>query len=290
MIMANETSSVRTVRRADADVSLLLIAVAFLSFAMLSGCGPDAPGPDETGATSTSDAWMSLFNGTDIDDWIVKIRGYDAGDNFANTFRVEDGLLKVRYDGYDNEFNDRFGHLYYRTPFSRYHLIIEYRFVGDYLPDTPDWARRNSGVMFHAQDPMTVTRDQDFPICIEMQFLGGLGDGQSRSTANMCSPGSNIVLDGELDTRHCINSTAETYEGDQWVQIELIVHGDSLVTHIVEGDTVMQYGGTVMGGGPVREFDPAVWEPGRPMESGYLAVQSEGHPLEFRRIELRELR
>lgn len=269
---------------------LSVVSTACIACAFLAGCAPNAQQPDEAPEVSASGEWVSLFNGNDIDDWVAKIRGYDAGDNFANTFRVEDGLLKVRYDGYDNTLNDRFGHLYYQSPFSHYHLIIEYRFVGDYLPDTPDWARRNSGVMFHAQDPMTVTRDQDFPICVEMQFLGGLGDGQPRSTANMCSPGSNIVLDGELDTRHCINSTSETYEGDQWVQIELIVYGDSLVTHIVEGDTVMQYSGTVMGGGPVAEFDPAVWSPGTPMQSGYLAVQSEGHPLDFRRIELRELR
>jgi hypothetical protein len=149
--------------------------------------------------------WTSLFKGRDLNDWIVKIRRHDAGVNFGRTFRVEDAVIKVRYDEYSG-FNEQFGHLFYKEPFSHYRLRIEYRFVGQQATGAPDWAIRNSGVMLQSQDPATVPADQDFPISIEFQFLGGLGKG-ARSTGNMCSPGTHILYAGKLDTRHCINST-----------------------------------------------------------------------------------
>lgn len=75
---------------------------------------------------SGKDGWVSLFNGRDINDWMVKINHHEVGDNFGNTFRVEDSMIKVRYDQY-GAYNDQFGHLYYKTPFSYYHLVVEYR-------------------------------------------------------------------------------------------------------------------------------------------------------------------
>jgi hypothetical protein len=233
--------------------------------------------------------WIQLFNGRDLSDWVVKIAGRDAGDNFANTFRVEEGVLKVRYDGYDS-FSGKFGHLFHRQPFANYHLVIEYRFTGDWLEDTPGWARRNSGAMLHAQDPRTMPRDQDFPISIELQLLGGLGDGRPRPTANMCSPGTDVSMNGAQVRGHCVNSTSKTYDGDQWVRAEAIVYGDSIIRHIVNGDTVLTYTHPRIGGGNVAGHDPARKVDGRRLTSGYIALQSEGHPVEFRRVELRELK
>ena len=257
---------------------LLISAAAVL--AALTGAGIAARPPD--------DEWIALFNGRDLADWTVKIAGHELGEDSLRTFRVEDGVLKVRYDRYA-EFHDQFGHLFYRTPFSRYHLVVEYRFVGDWLPDTPAWARRNSGVMLFAQDPHTMQRDQDFPISIELQLLGGLRDGQARPTANMCSPGTEVTIDGQLVTRHCVNSTSRTFDGDGWVRVEAIVRGDSSITHIVEGDTVLRYSAPRVGGGVVNDYDPAQKVDGRPLRSGFIALQSEGHPLEFRRVALRVL-
>jgi hypothetical protein len=233
--------------------------------------------------------WIELFNGRDLTNWVVKVAKHDLGDNYANTFRVENGVLRVAYSGYQ-ALNSQFGHLFYRTPFSSYHLVVEYRFVGDWLPDTPDWARRNSGVMLHAQDPATMRRDQDFPISIELQFLGGLGDGNARPTANMCSPGTDVTIDGQTARAHCVNSRSPTIEGDQWVRVEAIVRGDSSITHIVNGDTVMTYTAPRIGGGNVNGHDPAQKADGRPLSSGWIALQSEGHPIEFRRVALRVLR
>lgn len=257
----------------------LLVPVLLLA---CLGCAHAQPEADEP-------AWISLFNGHDIDDWIVKIHHHDGGVNWKNTFRVEDSMVKVRYDGY-GDFNDQFGHLYYEQPFSYYHLVVEYRFVGELHPGAPSYTLRNSGVMFHSQDPRTMPRQQNWPISVEMQFLGGLGDGEPRPTGNMCSPGTDVVYEGTIDPRHCIASSSETYEGDQWVRAEVIVLGDSLITHIVEGDTVLQYRQPQIGGGVVEGYDPAIKpEDGTLLREGYIALQSEGQPIDFRKVELLNL-
>lgn len=232
--------------------------------------------------------WMTLFNGQDMDDWIVKIHHHDVGVNYGSTFRVEDGILKVRYDQY-GDFNDQFGHLYYKHPFSYYHLLVEYRFIGELHPGAPDYTLRNSGVMFHSQDPRTMPKEQNWPISVEMQFLGGLGDGRSRPTGNMCSPGTEVVYNGQIDPRHCIESSSKTYDGDQWVRAELIVLGDSLITHIINGDTVLQYSKPQIGGGVVENYDPAQKQDGKLLKEGYIALQSEGQPIDFRKVELLNL-
>ncbi|WP_276482148.1 3-keto-disaccharide hydrolase [Paraflavitalea pollutisoli] len=258
--------------------SLLL---ALLVLVACAGCKSSKP-------AATPAKWISLFNGKDIDDWFVKIQHHEVGVNFGNTFRVEDSMIRVKYDQY-GEFNDQFGHLYYKVPFSYYHLKLEYRFVGELQKGAPSYTLRNSGVMYHSQDPRTMPKEQDWPISIEMQFLGGLGDGKPRTTGNMCSPGTHIVYQGKLDTRHCINSTSKTYDGDQWVSAELIVLGDSLITHIINGDTVMQYSKPQIGGDVANRYDPAIKQDGKILNKGFIALQSEGQPVDFRRIRLLDL-
>jgi hypothetical protein len=232
------------------------------------------------------DGWIALFNGKDLEGWTPKIRGYDYGDNFADTFRVEDGAITVRYDGYEN-FDNKFGHLFYETPYSHYRIRIEYRFFGEQAPGGPGWAYRNSGVMLHCQDPKTMSKDQEFPVSIEAQFLGGDGE-RPRTTCNVCSPGTHIVMDGELVTRHCNNSTSETYHGDQWVTAEIEVNGGGAIKHFVNGELVLEY--------EQPQFDlddkdakPLVQANVVRLERGYIALQSESHPVQFRKVELLEL-
>jgi len=241
-----------------------------------------------TQKTTANKQWVSLFNGKDINDWMVKIQHHDINENFGNTFRVEDGIIKVRYDQY-GDFNDQFGHLYYKTPFSFFHLIVEYRFVGEQQRGAPSYTLRNSGVMFHSQDPRTMPKEQDWPISIEFQFLGGLGDGKPRPTGSMCSPGTDVVYKGKIADSHCITSSAKTYDGEQWVRAELIVLGDSLITHIINGDTVLQYSKPQIGGGVVNRYDPKIKIDGKPLKSGFIALQSEGHPVDFRKVEILDL-
>lgn len=243
------------------------------------------------GATGQNDPdkkeWIQLFNGKDLKDWAVKITGHDLDDNFGNTFRVEDGVLKVSYDRY-GKFDRKFGHMFYRRKFSHYIVAVEYRFTGEQAPGAPGWALRNSGVMIHCQPPESMLKDQDFPISIEVQLLGGTGSGE-RPTANLCTPGTNVVMNGQLFTQHCVNSKSKTYHGDQWVRVEAVVHGDGEIKHVVEGRTVLAYEKPQIGGGAVSNFDEKVKQDGMLLTEGYISLQSESHPIEFRKVELLNL-
>ncbi len=237
--------------------------------------------------SSTDKNWVSLFNGKDLSGWNVKIAGYPLNDNYGNTFQVEDGKLVVSYDEYE-AFDNRFGHIFYEKPFSYYRLRVEYHFVGEQAPGGEGWAYRNSGAMIHGQSAESMGLDQDFPISIEVQFLGGSGEGE-RSTANLCTPGTNVVMDGELITQHCLNSSSKTYHGDQWVTVEIVALGDSLIQHIVEDEVVIEYQKPQYGGGVVSNYREGVKLDGKLIEGGYISLQSESHPIEFRKVELLNL-
>ncbi len=254
--------------------------IGAMAIIILAGCS--------SGAENRQPEWISLFNGKDMDDWMVKINHHEVGENFGNTFRVEDGILQVRYDEY-GAFNDQFGHLYYKQPYSHFHLVVEYRFVEGWQQDAPEYTIKNSGIMFHSQDPRSMNVDQDWPISVEFQLLAGLGDGKERPTGNMCSPGTDVVYEGKVDPRHCINSSSQTYEVDQWVRAELIVLGDSLVTHLINGDTVLQYTKPQIGGGVVNNYDPALKRDGQLLKEGFIALQSEGQSIDFKKVELLDL-
>ena len=265
-------------------VLLQLLVTGFL----FSGCSLQMTTGSATRMEETSE-WISLFNGRNLDDWIVKIHRHEVGTNYGKTFRVEDSMIKVSYDRY-SDFNEQFGHLYYETPFSNFHLKLEYRFSGALHKGAPSYTLLNSGVMFHAQDPRTMPKEQDWPISVEMQFLAGLGDGKPRTTGNMCSPGTEIVYQDKPYNGHCLNSSSKTYSQEEWVKAELIVWGDSLVQHIIQGDTVLQYTKPSMGGGVANRYRPSVWQPGKPLKEGYIALQSEGQPIAFRNLFLKELK
>jgi hypothetical protein len=234
--------------------------------------------------------WIPLFNGKNLEGWNPKIKGHDLGDNHGNTFRVEDGALKVSYDQYGGKFDSRFGHIFYREKFSSYRLRVEYRFVGNQLPDGAGWAFRNSGIMLHCQSPESMRKDQDFPVSIEVQLLGGDGTNK-RSTANLCTPGTNVVMDGTLVTRHCNDSRSKTYHGDRWVTVEVEVRGGKTIKHSVDGEVVLEY--------DEPQLDPSEGDARKLIEEakgekilreGYISLQSESHPVEFRKVEILKLR
>ncbi|WP_268033744.1 3-keto-disaccharide hydrolase [Algoriphagus sp. PAP.12] len=260
-------------------------AIFALSLFALTSCQKGSS-TEET-ADSTPVEWIQLFNGKDMDDWKIKIRTHELGDNYANTFRVEDGMMQVRYDGYE-AFDQQYGHIFYKDPFSYYLLQVEYRFTGEQAPEGEGWAWRNSGAMLHSQDPKTMLKDQNFPISVEAQFLGGNGT-DKRSTCNLCTPGTNVVLADTLFTPHCINSSSETYHGDQWVQANFIVLGDEVIHHLVGTDTVFSYNQPQIGGGSVDPYDEKVKIDGKLLDSGYISLQSESHPVDFRKVALIDL-
>lgn len=257
-----------------------------------TGCAP-VPADGEKGNTGSGSQgpvsgdgrnWEPLFNGKDLNGWTVKLRGLPAGKDPSGIFSVRDGRITVSYPP-DTPFAEKFGHLFFNTPFSHYLLGVEYRFIGEQATGGPDWALRNSGIMVHSQSPASMGIDQDFPISIEVQLLGGDSTGE-RPTANLCTPGTHVVMDGKLFTPHCVNSASPTFRGDQWVRVEVLVLGDSAIRHIVNGDTVLRYEKPQMGGGVVSGHDPALLREGELLRGGYIALQSESHPVEFRKVEM----
>ena len=244
--------------------------------------------------------WISIFNGKDLSGWDIKISSQPLNDNYKNTFRVEDGMMRVMYDKYQN-FDEKYGHIYYKKPYSYYVVRFMYRFQGNQTPGGAIWNNRNSGIMIHSQSAKSLTINQTFPISLEMQLLGGLDKGE-RHTGNLCSPGTQAYMQGSLRPAHCIDSDSKTYDGDQWVSAEAIVLGDSLVHHVINGDTVLTYNKTQIGGGfvdnqqgwGIAKMNVATVEAwkkkdGMALKSGYIALQAESHPIDFKNIEVLNL-
>lgn len=254
-----------------------------IAILVIISCTPNPPAATEPAPEN----WIQLFNGKDLTGWDIKIRGHEMGDNFANTFQVVDGYLTANYDEYE-DFAQTYGHIFYQTPYSHYRIRAEYRFIGEQAPGGEGWAVRNNGLMLHSQSAASMALNQNFPISIEVQLLGGNGT-DDRPTANLCTPGTHVYMNDSLFTPHCVSSTSQTYHGDQWVTVEVEVYGDSLFRHIVEGDTVLEYTRPQVGGGVVNDYDEAMKNDGTPLKSGYIALQGESHPTQFRKIELLEL-
>ncbi len=230
--------------------------------------------------------WVQLFNGKDLTGWTPKITGYEMGDNFGNTYRVEDGMIKVRYDGGYDSFDNRFGHLFYKDQFSHYRLRVEYRIVGDQCPGAPGWAYKNSGIMIHGQTPESMDKDQDFPTSIEVQLLGS-DSLVERTNMNVCTPGTNIVMDGKLILDHCINSSTGYFYGEDWITAEVEVRGNDVIKHIINGDTVLQYSQPQLDERDATYAKLVELNGGDKMLSGgTISLQSEGHPIDFRKVEI----
>ena len=271
---------------------LLLICLAGLFYS----CTPTSQlDPDQ-------ENWQELFNGQNLDNWTIKIAGKPLGENFQNTFVVQDSMIRIQYDEYET-FDDLYGHMYYDQPFSHYKLAFDYRFVGDQTPGGASWNVRNSGIMLHSQSAESNDYGQGFPVSVELQLLGGLEDGP-RTTANVCTPGTAVVMGDTVNYNHCISSSSDTYDGDQWVHAEAIVLGGESMFFIVEGDTVLYFEKPQVGGGFISaqlegqdfdEFgvdeDKQDWldKAGQILTEGYIALQAESHPIDFKNIQLLNL-
>ena len=260
------------------------VAFAITCLTLLAGCRSQ-----ETVEPVLEPAWTSIFNGEDLDGWTPKFVGHPLGVNARNTFRVEDGAIVVSYDEYDR-FDGDFGHLFYAHEHGHYRLQLEYRFTGDQTPGAPGWAFRNSGIMVHGQPAETMRLEQSFPVSIEVQLLGGNGR-DDRTTGNLCTPGTHVMMDGELVKRHCIDSSSPTFHGDGWVTMEVEVRGAEIVRHFIEGEAVLEYTAPQLDPG---DSDAAAWidargREGLLLEAGTISLQAEGHACAFRNIEIMSL-
>jgi hypothetical protein len=291
----------RTLRSISRVASRLApLAIAFAAACAGAGTGGSsstggggqavATAPRASIASAPKSDWIQMFNGKDLKEWDIKFTKHPLGENYNETFRVEDGMLKVRYDKWTG-FNGEFGHIFYKQPFNYYLVAAEYRFNGVQVTGAgPNlaWALRNNGIMAHGQSAQSMGLNQDFPISLEVQLLGGLGRGP-RSTANLCTPGTNVHFGDSLVTRHCINSKSQTYDGDQWVRVEFLALGDSIMKHIANGDTVMTYRKPEMGGSSANNTNPGVLVPGKPITGGSISLQAETAEIDFRKVEVLNL-
>ena len=238
-------------------------------------------------ADKGAEQWHSLFNGRDLSGWTVKIAKHPLGENYADTFRVEDGMIKVAYDRY-GKFDEQFGHLYTNQPYSRYVLRLEYRFTGTAVADSPPWAKLNSGVMIHSQSPLSMELDQLWPASMEFQFLA-VGASAGRQTGNVCTPDTNLERNGILLTDHIIDSSSKLYPLDEWVSAEIEVHGNDEVIHRINGVEVLRYQHPQLD--PREPSAQRLLAAGAPLQLsyGHIALQAESQPIWFRNIRIRSL-
>jgi hypothetical protein len=236
---------------------------------------------------TTKEKWIQLFNGKNLDGWEIKFSGCPAGENYNSTFYVEDRILKVSYDKYDI-FSEKFGHLITQKEYSNYLLRVEYRIVGEQVKGGPAWGYRNNGLMVHSQSAKSMNVDQDFPVSIEVQLLGGIGT-DDRTNMNVCTPGTLIDIDGETIYDHCYNSGSKVQNGEDWRTVELEVQGDSIIKHIVDGQVVLQYTNLRLDPSDPSYQKLLSEDTGGRLIKGHIAIQAESHPTEFRKIELLDL-
>jgi len=240
-----------------------------------------------TSKKASKEEWIQLFNGKNLDGWDIKFTGCPAGENYKNTFRVENGILVMSYDNYDS-FTNQFGHLITKKEYSHYKLRAEYRIMGEQMRGAPTWGYRNNGVMVHCQSAESMALDQDFPVSIEVQLLGGIGD-DNRTNLNVCTPGTLIDINGKTLYDHCYNSELKVQNGEDWRVIELEVEGDSIVKHISDGQVVLEYSHLRLDPQAPYYQKLLSTETGDRLKKGHIAVQAESHPSEFRKIEILDL-
>jgi hypothetical protein len=246
---------------------------------MLVGCAPKAT----TVVPAPSGNWISLFNGKNLDGWVAKIAGHELGDNFRDTYRVEDGLLKVSYDRYDR-FDNNFGSLFYNKKFSHYWIRAEYRFVGSRAPGAPSWAYKNSGLQLHCQAPETMRKDQHFPVSVEFDMVGGFL--LNRPTGNVCQNGTSVLIDGKPLKGQCSSVGDLTVRDNSWTTALAEVDGSRRVRQIVNGTLVVEYTDLKLDDANADARRLNSLGAGKALASGYISIQSNGHPVEFRRIEV----
>jgi hypothetical protein len=234
---------------------------------------------------SPKNKWTGLFNGKNLDDWQVKIAGYKLGENFGNTFRVENGILSVRYDKYDS-FSNKFGALYYNKKFSNYRLRVEYRFVGETTRGAPSWGYRDGGIQYHCQSPQSLGLTQSFPVCLEYNLHGGNGRDE-RPVGEICASGTYVEINGKRNQSYCTPASIKrTFHGDQWVIAEIEIR-DGQIKHYVNGEEILQFQNP--------RYDPnhavgrtLIVNGDDKVKDGYISLQSNSHPIDFRKIEIME--
>lgn len=263
-----------------------MMRILILMMLFFVACKPDAKEASSSAAVPipAENIGQKIFNGKDLDAWTVKINKHPLGVNFGNTFRVDGEILKVRYDQYGDDFDERFGAIFYNEKLENYNLKLEYRFVGETAPGAPEWGFRDSGVQIHCQNPESIKIDQPFPVSVEYNLHGGDGT-NDRPVGAVCANGMKVKIDGEANASYCTPAkVSKTFHGDQWVALEIDVK-DGVIKHFVNGEEILTYSDPVfdeehdLGKQFINDGSVAV-------DGGYISFQSNSHPIDFKNIEL----
>ena len=245
----------------------------------LLGAAP-APAPEAK--------WQRIFDGKTLAGWTPKITGRAVGEDPQHMFIVQNGAIRVSHVNY-KRFEGEFGHLFWKTPLKAFRIRFDYRLFGDPLPGIAVWQTSNSGLMFDAQAPATMRRDQDFPVSLEFQLLG-VPRPTREPTGNLCTPGTSVEIDGKRDPRHCILSSSPLLPVGRWAHAALEVLPNGEITHFIDGKPVLHYAAPELDPED-KDAQPLITAAGGKVQlrQGYIALQSEGHQIEFRNIELQLL-
>ena len=260
-------------RRERAHVAhhfMTMLLVLSLAAASFSACSAHAAEP-------TVGKWIDIFNGKDLDGWTPKITGHALDENYADTFQVRDGLLTVSYDKYE-KFDNKFGHLFYQHAFSLPHPP-QYRFTAS-RPSAAPAGFRNSGIRVHCQDPATMTKDQNF--LFRSRSNSSAATAVTNAPPAPCTPGTRRQEWQARYQFHCINSTSDTFHGDQWVTAE---SKSAAAKSSDISSTARLFLNT-----PARSLTRAMAMPraadnaGTMLSKGWISLQAESHPVQFRNI------
>lgn len=287
--MTNHDSKNCMLQRRQNYLWSVIVATAVISTA---GC---APMTQHTVAQQPNSGWRPLFDGKTLNGWTTKLVGYPAGQDRLQTFRVKDGVLYISYDQYEGDLKGRVAHLFTRESFRAYRLSLDYRFVGDEFPNSPRPVNPpvNNGVLFHAESAEQMELNQPYPISVEAQLVGPDPQGTPRTTGNFCERAMKMFRQDKL-MPHCILSDAVPSPLGAWIHFDLEVTADGRVTEFINGKPVVHVDRI--------ELNPDRTDTRLPVHSsiaaaggkllvtgGHIALQSEGHPTEFRNIRILSL-
>jgi hypothetical protein len=243
----------------------------------LAGVGGGAGSGGSGGADP--EGWVKIFNGTDLTGWVPLIHKSAYNVDTYKTFRADPvtHVIKVTYEDYpDGSFDERCGVLYYNKFLTSYRVRLTYRFLEPQAKNPVGWGKNNSGLMLFGLDPSKVTGDPMFPPLIEVQLLGTPSSGGPTSP-NICTPGG-ITLAKQTGICGDNSTKVPAPPAADWTSVEAEVH--------VNGDSkIFQYPEKTK---PVVTISGPSYQ-GKPVTGGYLSIQSESQPVEFKDIELIEL-
>ena len=196
------------------------------------------------GISGSGQAKIMLFNGKDLSGLKVFPEGADAQD----TWFVNDGLLCST--GKPN------GYIRTEKEYSNYHLHVEWRW-----PENAAQGRsRNSGVFVYANGP-----DNIWPQLIECQLMAdSAGDFVLMNGMGMTVDGQDMKDPNRRFVMIQKKQPSSEKPAGQWNSYDIYCEGDMIKCLV--NDVLQNEGTAVM------------------PSSGYICLQSEGSPIEFRNI------